>query len=54
MGVALLLRDLLYGVPPFDPIALSAAAVALVACATAALLVPVRRATRVDPLTILR
>jgi predicted permease len=54
VGVAILLRGLLYGVPPFDPIALSAAALALLACATAALLVPIRRAVRVDPITVLR
>ncbi len=52
--VARLLRDLLYGVPPFDPVALGAAALALLACATVALLVPVRRATRVDPVAVLR
>lgn len=54
LWVAVLLRDLLYGVQPFDPIALTAAAVALLASATAALLVPVRRATRVHPITVLR
>jgi ABC-type antimicrobial peptide transport system permease subunit len=52
--VARLLRDLLYGVPPFDPVALGAAALALIACAAVALLVPVRRATRVDPVAVLR
>lgn len=54
VGVARLLRGLLYGVPPFDPVALGAAALVLLACATAALLVPVRRATRVDPVAALR
>jgi predicted permease len=54
VGVALLLRDLLYGVPPFDPVALSAAVLTLIACAAAALLAPLRRAMRVDPLTVLR
>jgi predicted permease len=56
-GVTLVARALsgvLYGVRPFDPIALGAAAVTLVVCAAAALLVPVRRATRVDPITVLR
>jgi predicted permease len=52
--VARLLRELLYGVPQFDPIAIGMAVVMLLACATAALLVPVRRATRVDPTSILR
>lgn len=57
LGVVLvtrLLRDLLYGVPQFDPVAIGMAVVMLLACATAALLVPVHRATRVDPTSILR
>ena len=54
VGVALLLRGLLYGVSPFDPVALAAAVLALLACAMAALIVPVRRATRVDPVRVLR
>jgi putative ABC transport system permease protein len=52
--VARLLRNLLFGVPPFDPVALGASLLALLACATTALLVPVRRATRVDPITVIR
>ena len=52
--VARTLRNLLYGVPPFDPVALGLAVAALLACAAVALLVPVRRATRVDPITTLR
>jgi ABC-type antimicrobial peptide transport system permease subunit len=52
--VARALGDLLYGVPPFDPVALGAAALALLACAAVALLVPVRRAARVDPVAVLR
>ena len=54
VAVARLLRNLLFGVPPFDPLALGAAALALLLCAVIALLVPVRRATRVDPITVLR
>jgi predicted permease len=54
MLVVRLLRDLLYGVPPFDPIALGVAVVILIGCATVALLIPVRRATRVDPVVALR
>jgi predicted permease len=49
-----LLRGLVHGVPAFDPIALGGAFVALVACATLALVVPVRRAARVDPIAALR
>ena len=52
--VVRLLRGLILGVPPFDPLALGGAVAILMACATLALLVPVRRATRVDPLTALR
>jgi len=51
---ARLLRSQLYGVPQFDPLAIGMALVVLLACAAVALLVPVRRATRVDPITILR
>jgi predicted permease len=51
---ARLLRSQLFGVPEFDPIAIGAALVVLLLCATVALLVPVRRATRVDPITVLR
>jgi len=54
VAVARLLRNLLFGVPPSDPIALGAAVLTLLACGTVALLVPVRRATRVDPITAIR
>jgi putative ABC transport system permease protein len=52
--VAQVLRGLLFGVAPFDPIVIGGAVVVLIACATIALLVPVRRATRVDPISVLR
>ena len=57
LGVAVvvqLLRGWLFGVPPFDPIALGGAVAILIGCATVALLIPVRRATRVDPMAALR
>ncbi|HEX6047798.1 MAG TPA: ABC transporter permease [Gemmatimonadaceae bacterium] len=57
LGVAVVARlvdDLLYGVRPFDPVTLGVAVGTLVACAAIALLVPVRRATRVDPIMTLR
>jgi predicted permease len=57
LGIVLavrLLRGFVHGVPAFDPLALGGALAALVACATVALLVPVRRATRVDPIAALR
>ena len=52
--VARLVGGLLYGVPPFDPVALGAAVALLLASAAVALLAPVRRAARVDPITVLR
>jgi putative ABC transport system permease protein len=54
MVVVRLLRNLLYGVEPFDPIALGGAVAILVGCATVALLIPVHHATRVDPMVALR
>ncbi|AHG89754.1 permease [Gemmatirosa kalamazoonensis] len=54
VAVSRMLAGLLYGVPPFDPIALGAAAGTLVLCAAIALLAPVRRATRADPISVLR
>jgi ABC-type antimicrobial peptide transport system permease subunit len=57
LGIVLvvrLVRDLLYEVSPFDPTVLGAAVVTLVGCAAVALVVPVRRATRVDPMAALR
>ena len=52
--VARLVRGLLYGVSPFDPFTLAAAVAILLVCALVALLVPVRRATRADPVAVLR
>jgi ABC-type antimicrobial peptide transport system permease subunit len=57
IGVAFVgrfLRTQLFGVPEVDPIAIGAAVFVLVLCAGLALLVPIRRATRVDPITVLR
>jgi predicted lysophospholipase L1 biosynthesis ABC-type transport system permease subunit len=52
--VARVIGGLLYGVTPFDPLTLGITVALLLACATIALLAPVRRATRVDPITVLR
>jgi predicted permease len=49
-----LVRDLLYGVSPFDPATIGASIGILVACATIALVIPLHRATRVDATTALR
>jgi len=56
-GIVLVVRlvsDLLYGVSPFDPITVGASIAILGTCAALALLVPVRRATRVDAAVALR
>jgi len=52
--VVRLVRDLLFSVSPFDPLTVGASVAILVACATIALLIPVRRATRVDAAVALR
>ncbi len=49
-----LLRGLLFGVQPLDPATLAAAMAVLVATIAVACYVPVRRATRVDPLLLLK
>src|SRR4029079_12792394 len=48
------LRTQLFGVPELDPIAIGAAVLVLVICAGLALMAPIRRATRVDPIMALR
>jgi putative ABC transport system permease protein len=47
-------RTQLFGVAQFDPIAIGIAVLTLLACAGVALLVPVVRASRVDPINVLR
>ena len=49
-----LLSGFLYDVEPRDPLTLAVVALLLVAVSTAACLVPARRATRVDPVEVLR
>ena len=48
------LRQLLYGVPPLDPIAWAAALSAVLVAAALANFVPARRAMRIDPMAALR
>jgi predicted permease len=54
LGVAQLVRSMLFGVSPADPIAFGGAVVALAAIALVASLAPARRAARLDPVTALR
>jgi len=49
-----LLASMLFGVTAHDPIVFAAAPFALIAVALAACAMPAWRATRVDPVTILR
>jgi ABC-type antimicrobial peptide transport system permease subunit len=48
------LRSLLFGVQPLDPLSLLGAAALLVGAALLACVLPARRATRLDPLVVLR
>jgi putative ABC transport system permease protein len=54
LGVTRLLRSLLYGVEPADPATYAAVMVVLLTAAVAAIWLPARRATRVDPMEAIR
>jgi putative ABC transport system permease protein len=54
LAVTRLVRNLLHGVDPIDPITLALGAVVLVVAATTAAFLPARRAAAVDPMTALR
>jgi ABC-type lipoprotein release transport system permease subunit len=49
-----MLRGLLFDVHPLDPAAMVAAALLLVSASALACYLPARRATRVDPVALLR
>jgi putative ABC transport system permease protein len=53
-GVTRVMRSLLYGVTPTDPLTLGAVTLVLAAVALLACFIPARRAARVDPLVALR
>jgi predicted permease len=52
--ISRVVQGLLYAIAPLDPIVVTTAVLLLMACATTALLVPVRRAARVNPAIVLR
>jgi ABC-type antimicrobial peptide transport system permease subunit len=54
VGVGTLLRSLLFGIGPFDPVTLLSTAAVLVVVACIACFWPARTATRVDPMIALR
>jgi len=54
LGIGRLLRTLLFGVTPTDPLTLTVVVAVFVTVALAAMYVPTRRALRVDPLQTLR
>jgi predicted permease len=53
-AVSQMLKGLLFGVSAFDPVAFGVAPALVITVAIAAILVPARRATRLDPLVALR
>ena len=53
-AVVRLVRGLLYGVPPFDPVALGVSVAVIVIFGALALLGPILRASRADPISVLR
>jgi ABC-type antimicrobial peptide transport system permease subunit len=54
MALTELVRSLLYGVQPIDPITLIGGAGVLVVAALSAVYLPARRAATVDPMTAVR
>ncbi len=51
--LARLIRSLLFGVQPTDPLVLTVTVLILAACGAVACLLPARRATRIDPVVAL-
>jgi len=53
-ATTVLLRSILFGLPPLDPLAFGGSTLILLIVAIVASVVPVRVATRVDPMVALR
>jgi putative ABC transport system permease protein len=49
-----IIRWLLYGVTPYDPVTLGVAVIVLIGAALLAAWIPARRAARLDPMVALR
>jgi ABC-type antimicrobial peptide transport system permease subunit len=54
LALSRLTESMLYGVSPSDPLTFGTVAAVITAVAVVACLVPMRRATRVDPLAAIR
>lgn len=54
LGTVRLVKSLLFGVTPYDPVTLAGAALSLIAVAALACALPARRAARTDPMIALR
>jgi ABC-type antimicrobial peptide transport system permease subunit len=54
LAITRLVRSVLYGIVPSDPLSIAAAVILLASVALLAGYIPAERATRVDPLTALR
>jgi ABC-type lipoprotein release transport system permease subunit len=54
LALARVMRGLLYGVEPFDPLTFAAVSLLLVAVAGLACWLPARRAVKVDPMEAMR